>query len=150
MRALLQRVSGASVLIDTTEKQEIGCGLVVLVGIEEADSEEDIIWLIKKIMTLRIFRDVDGKMNLSVKDIDGDLLVVSQFTLHASTRKGNRPSFIKAAKPEQAVPLYLKFIEECKIHFPKGVRTGKFGANMEITLTNDGPVTIWLDSKNRE
>ena len=150
MRALIQRVSNASVTIDDSVHSEIDSGLLVLLGIEELDSKEDIDWLIKKITQLRIFNDKDGKMNLSVIDINGEILVVSQFTLYASTKKGNRPSFIKSAKPEIAIPLYENFISTLNQNSEKEVKTGVFGADMKVSLTNDGPVTIWLDSKNRE
>lgn len=148
VRVLIQRVSEASVVITGDTKSQIGQGLLVLLGIEEADSEEDITWLVKKISQMRIFEDEEGKMNRCVIDIQGSLLVVSQFTLHASTKKGNRPSFIKAAKPDIAIPLYEKFIFHCKNLMP--TETGEFGADMKVALVNDGPVTIWLDSKNRE
>ncbi len=150
MRVLVQRASEASVLINHEERKEIGAGLVVLVGIEGEDSEEDVNWLVSKVSSLRIFGDEKGKMNLSLEDINGELLIISQFTLHASTKKGNRPSYIKAAKPEVAIPLYNYFIEQCEKQFPAKVKTGKFGADMKVSLVNDGPVTIWIDSKNRE
>ena len=148
MRALIQRVSEASVTIDGEVYSAIGCGLLVLLGIEADDSQEDIDWLVKKISLMRIFEDADGKMNNSVMDVKGSMLVVSQFTLHASTKKGNRPSFINAARPETAIPLYERFIADCKELLP--VDTGQFGADMKVALVNDGPVTIWLDSKNKE
>ena len=150
MRVVIQRVSEASVIIENTFKSEIGVGLLILLGIEEADTEEDINWLCGKITRLRIFGDDNGAMNLSVKDINGDIIVVSQFTLHANTKKGNRPSFIKAAKPEVAIPLYEKFIAQLETDMEKPIQTGEFGANMEVKLTNDGPVTITIDSKNKE
>ncbi len=149
MRTVIQRVSEASVTIDNTVVDQIKSGLLILVGIEDADTEEDISWLVGKIINLRIFNDADGVMNLSVKEISGELLVISQFTLHASTKKGNRPSYIRAARPEKAIPMYEKFIAS----FEKEdliVKTGKFGADMKIALINDGPVTIIIDSKNRE
>ena len=150
MRVVIQRVSEASVIIENTFKSEIGVGLLILLGIEEADTEEDINWLCGKITRLRIFGDDNGAMNLSVKDINGDIIVVSQFTLHANTKKGNRPTFIKAAKPEVAIPLYEKFIAQLETDMEKPIQTGEFGANMEVKLTNDGPVTITIDSKNKE
>ena len=150
MRALIQRVKKASVTIDGKIFSEIDCGLLILLGIEANDNEADIKWLASKIAQLRIFSDENGAMNLSVLDVKGDCLVVSQFTLHASTKKGNRPSFIKAAKPEIALPLYENFILELEREMGKKVCTGLFGAMMDITLVNEGPVTIWIDSKNRE
>ncbi|MDA8885973.1 D-aminoacyl-tRNA deacylase [Bacteroidia bacterium] len=148
MRALLQRVSEANVSVDKAIHSSINKGLLILIGIENEDSEEDIEWLVKKISQMRIFEDVDGKMNNSILDISGELLVVSQFTLHANTKKGNRPSFIKAARPEKAIPLYENFIESCQNILP--TKAGVFGAEMKVALINDGPVTIWLDSKNKE
>lgn len=150
MRALLQRVTHASVTIDGQLKSSIGKGLLVLVGIEDADAAEDLQWLSQKIVNLRIFNDAEGVMNLSVKDVDGELLVVSQFTLHASTKKGNRPSYIKAAKPPVAVPLYEAFVRQLETDLGKSVGTGEFGADMKVELLNDGPVTIWMDTKNKE
>ncbi len=150
MRAVIQRVSSARVTIEHKVKAQIGPGLLVLLGIEEADSQTDIEWLCGKISRLRIFGDDKGVMNLSVMDVEGDLLVVSQFTLHASTKKGNRPAYIKAAKPEVAIPMYEKFIKQLEEDIGKKVQTGEFGAMMEIGLVNDGPVTIIIDSKNRE
>ena len=150
MRAVIQRVIQASVSIDGMLKSRIGPGLLVLLGIEEADRQEDIEWLAGKISRLRIFNDPDGVMNLSVAETNGDILVVSQFTLHASTKKGNRPSYIRAARPETAVPLYEKFIKRLSLETGKEVKTGEFGAMMQIQLINDGPVTIIIDSKNRE
>lgn len=150
MKAVVQRVSEASVTIDDKVTAKIDNGLLVLVGIENADTDEDISWLVSKIINLRIFGDSGGIMNLSVKDIVGDVIIVSQFTLHASTKKGNRPSYIKAAKPEIAIPLYQKFITETEHLLEKEVQTGTFGADMKVSLTNDGPVTILIDSKNRE
>ena len=150
MRAVIQRVSKASVTIDQTEKSKIHGGLLILLGIEEADNQEDIHWLCGKIARLRIFNDQDGIMNLSVMDVDGEMLIVSQFTLHASTKKGNRPSYIKAAKPNIAIPLYEQFVHTLENEIGKKVQTGKFGAMMQIELINDGPVTIIMDSKSRE
>lgn len=150
MRAVIQRVSKASVSINSIIKSNIGKGLAILLGIEEADTQEDIEWLAGKIARLRIFGDENGIMNLSVMDIKGEIMVVSQFTLHAGTKKGNRPSFIKAAKPETAIPLYEKFIKEIEMLTGLEVKTGKFGAMMQLSLINDGPVTILIDSKNRE
>ena len=150
MKAVIQRVSQASVTIENEIVADIQNGLLVLIGIEEADSQEDIDWLISKIENLRIFADENGVMNLSVKEIDGEIIVVSQFTLHASTKKGNRPSYIKAAKPEIAITLYENFIAEMELQINKKVQNGKFGADMKVLLLNDGPVTIIIDSKNRE
>lgn len=149
MIAVVQRVSKASVTIHDHLKSEIGRGFLVLLGIEEADNQEDIDWLAQKIVNLRVFGDEAGLMNLSLKDIDGNILLVSQFTLHASTKKGNRPSFIKAAKPPVAVPLYEKMISTLSQLSEKLVRTGEFGADMQVALVNDGPVTIIIDSKNK-
>jgi len=150
MRAVIQRVSSASVAIEKEVKSRIGPGLLILLGIEEADAEEDIQWLCGKITKLRVFDDEQGVMNLSIMDIGGDALVVSQFTLHASTRKGNRPSYIKAARPETAIPLYEKFVRELQAAVQQPVKTGEFGAMMDVALVNDGPVTIIMDSKLRE
>ena len=150
MRAVIQRVSEASVTIEGVKTAEIGSGLLVLVGIEDADSNEDIVWLVSKIINLRIFGDQNGVMNLSVKDIGGEIIVVSQFTLHASTKKGNRPSYIKASKPEIAIPLYEQFVSEMAVQSGKKIQTGIFGADMKVALLNDGPVTIIIDSKNKE
>lgn len=150
MRVLLQRVSDASVTIDGTEKSRIGCGILLLLGIEHEDGEEDIEWLVRKLLSLRIFEDEEGKMNLSILDVGGEALVVSQFTLHARVKKGTRPSFDKAARPEVAIPLYEKFVAAFEEGFGKPVSTGEFGAMMKVGLTNDGPVTIWMDSRNRE
>jgi len=150
MRAVIQRVTKASVTIDEKIHSAIGNGLLVLLGIENADTDEDIQWLSTKIVNLRIFNDDNGVMNVSVKDNNGDILVVSQFTLHASTKKGNRPSYIKASKPEFAVPMYEKFITQLKNDLGKIVYTGVFGADMKVELLNDGPVTIVIDTKNRE
>ena len=150
MRVVIQRVSEASVTIDAVKVAEINKGLLVLVGIEDADSQEDIDWLVAKIIKLRIFGDENNVMNLSVQDIDGDIIVVSQFTLHAATKKGNRPSYIKASKPEIAIPLYEKFVSALEHTLGKKVQTGQFGADMKVALINDGPVTILIDSKNKE
>ncbi len=150
MKAVIQRVSQASVTIDSEIVAEIQKGLLVLVGIEDADGQEDIDWLCQKIANLRIFGDQNDIMNLSVKDIDGDIIVVSQFTLHALTKKGNRPSYIKASKPEIAIPLYKKFVQQLEKQLGKKVQTGIFGADMKVSLLNDGPVTIMIDSKNKE
>jgi len=150
MRALIQRVSQASVTIDGKIKSEIGKGLLVFLGIEERDGDEDIDWLTGKISRLRIFPDEQDVMNLSVREVNGDILLISQFTLHAGTKKGNRPSYIKAARPETAIPLYESFIAKTEILLNKKISTGKFGAHMEVALLNDGPVTIFIDSKNRE
>lgn len=149
MKAVIQRVSSASVTIDSKIVAEIQKGLLVLVGIEDADSQEDIDWLCQKIANLRIFGDEKEVMNLSVKDIDGDVIVVSQFTLHASTKKGNRPSYIKASKPDVAIPMYENFVKQLENELGKKVQTGIFGADMKVLLLNDGPVTIIIDSKNR-
>lgn len=150
MRAVIQRVSQASVTVDGQEKARIGWGLLILLGIEHEDGPEDAEWLSKKIAAMRIFSDDAGLMNLSVQDIQGELLVVSQFTLHASTKKGNRPSFIRAARPEHAIPLYEAFIHLLERDSGRPVRTGVFGGDMKVLLLNDGPVTIWMDSRNRE
>jgi D-aminoacyl-tRNA deacylase len=150
MRAVIQRVSEASVRIDNLVAGKIGPGLLVFLGIEEQDSLEDIGWLSGKIARLRIFNDAEDVMNLSVKETNGEILVISQFTLHASTKKGNRPSYIKAAKPEIAIPLYNKFLEQLTFEFGKPIQTGQFGAMMEISLVNDGPVTILIDTKQKE
>ena len=149
MLAVVQRVTNASVTIDGVVKSSINNGLLVLVGIEEADNAEDIAWLAPKIVNLRIFDDDTGVMNLSVKDEGGDIIVVSQFTLHASTRKGNRPSYIKAARPDVAIPLYEAFVKAVSIEIGKEVQTGEFGADMKVALLNDGPVTIIIDTKNK-
>ena len=150
MRAVIQRVSEASVAIEEVVKSKIGAGLLILLGIEAADTKEDIDWLSGKIARLRIFNDDRGVMNLSVQDIQGELLVVSQFTLHAVTKKGNRPSYIKAAVPEIAIPLYNQFINSLEKLTGKPVGSGEFGAMMNVSLVNDGPVTIIIDSKNKE
>jgi len=149
MRVVIQRVSRASVKIAGTVVSSIDQGMLILAGIEDADTDADIYWLVKKIANLRIFDDRDGIMNLSVKDIDGSVLVVSQFTLHANTRKGNRPSYIRAAQPEYAIPMYEKFVASLESATGKKPKTGKFGATMEVSLVNDGPVTILIDSKNK-
>ena len=150
MRALIQRVSSASVQIDNKVFSKIGNGLLVLLGIENEDSDSDIEWLSSKISQMRIFDDKNDHMNLSVNDINGEVLVVSQFTLHASTKKGNRPSYVRASKPDHAVPMYEAFILQMKDKILNGVSSGQFGACMQVELINDGPVTIWIDSKNRE
>ena len=150
MRTVIQRVSKASVTIEDKTYSQIKNGLLVLVGIEDADTEEDIEWLSGKIVNLRIFNDDNGVMNVSVKDINRDILVVSQFTLHASTKKGNRPSYIKASKPEFAIPMYEKLIRQLTSDLGKKIYTGIFGADMKVDLLNDGPVTIVIDTKNRE
>jgi D-tyrosyl-tRNA(Tyr) deacylase len=150
MRAIIQRVSSASVTIDGKLKSSIHQGLLVLLGIEDADTDEDVIWLSGKIVQLRIFNDSAGVMNISLKDIDGEILLVSQFTLHAMTKKGNRPSYIRASKPDVAIPLYEKMIAQLEKDLGKPIATGVFGADMKVTLLNDGPVTIWLDTKNKE
>ena len=150
MRAVIQRVSKASVTIDNKIYSQINNGLLVLLGIEDADTAEDIEWLSGKIINLRIFNDDNGVMNVSVKDRNGDILVVSQFTLHASTKKGNRPSYIKASKPEFAIPVYEKFLQQLSNDLGKTVGTGVFGADMKVELLNDGPVTIMIDTKNKE
>jgi D-aminoacyl-tRNA deacylase len=149
MIAVIQRVTSASVTIGGIVRSSISKGLLVLIGIEEADSAEDIAWLAPKICNLRIFDDTAGVMNVSVKDEGGDILVVSQFTLHASTRKGNRPSYIKAARPETAIPLYDAFVSAVSTEMGKQVLTGEFGADMKVSLLNDGPVTIIIDTKNK-
>ena len=150
MRAVIQRVSEASVVVEDEKVANIQQGLLVLLGIEIEDSKEDANWLAKKISALRIFSDSEGKMNNSILDVDGDVIVVSQFTLHAKTKKGNRPSYIKSARPEQAIPLYEKFKNELSIAIGKQVQSGEFGADMKVSLVNDGPVTIIIDSKNKE
>ena len=150
MRAVIQRVSQASVTINNNIRSSIGKGLLVLAGIEDADGPEDLEWLSWKIVNLRIFNDENGVMNLSLKDDGGDILLVSQFTLHASNKKGNRPSYIRASKPEIAIPLYEKFISQLSKDLGKDIHTGEFGADMKVQLVNDGPVTIWFDTKNRE
>lgn len=149
MIAVIQRVSHASVTIDGNVKSKIEKGLLVLVGIEDADNDEDTEWLAGKIVNLRIFNDAEGVMNVSVKDDGGDIIVVSQFTLHASTKKGNRPSYIKASKPDVAIPRYEKFVKVISTMLGKAVQTGEFGADMKVQLLNDGPVTIVIDTKNK-
>lgn len=150
MIAVIQRVSESSVVIDGQVKGAIGTGLLVLLGIEEADHEEDISWLSRKIANLRIFADEAGVMNRSLLEVGGDILLISQFTLHASTKKGNRPSYIKAAKPDVAIPLYEQFTARLSADIGKPVQTGKFGADMKVSLLNDGPVTIIIDTKDRK
>jgi len=150
MRALIQRVTKASVKVDGNLSGSIGKGFLVLLGVEESDTEEDLIWLSKKIVGLRLFDDDQGLMNLSLTDVNGDILLVSQFTLHAATKKGNRPSFIRAARPDFARPMYEKMIRQLEADLGKPVPTGVFGAMMEVELVNDGPVTIWIDTKNKE
>ncbi len=150
MKAVLQRVSKASVEINSNIVANINFGLLILIGIEEADNQEDINWLCKKIVNLRVFSDENQVMNFSVKDTNGEVLLVSQFTLHASTKKGNRPSYIKAAKPEIAIPMYQKCITQLESELGKKIQTGQFGADMKVALVNDGPVTILIDTKNRE
>ena len=150
MRVVIQRVSKANVVIENNLFSSINRGLFILCGFENNDTSQDIDWLIKKISQLRIFTDNEGLMNLSISDIDGEVLIVSQFTLHAKTKKGNRPSFIHAAKPEISIPLYNEFIDKFKVQIPSKVRTGKFGADMQVELINDGPVTITIDTKNKE
>jgi D-tyrosyl-tRNA(Tyr) deacylase len=150
MRVVIQRVSKASVVVEGKTIGACGLGLLVLVGIEEADTAEDITWLSQKIANLRIFNDTGGKMNLSVKDVNGGILAISQFTLHASTQKGNRPSYIMAARPEKALPMYKDFVNALEKEIGKPVATGEFGAHMEVGLINDGPVTIVIDSKNKQ
>ena len=149
MKVIIQRVTSASVTIEAEIVANIQIGLLVLVGIEDEDSQEDINWLSQKIINLRIFGDENDVMNLSLKDIQGEIIIVSQFTLHASTKKGNRPSYIKASKPEIAIPFYEKFIQQMELELGKKVQTGKFGADMKVALVNDGPVTIIIDSKNK-
>lgn len=150
MKSVIQRVSQSSVTINNEIVAQIQQGLLVLVGIEDADNQEDINWLTSKIANLRIFEDENEVMNLSLKDIDGEMIVVSQFTLHALTKKGNRPSYIKASKPEIAIPLYESFVKQMEIELGKKVQTGQFGADMKVGLVNDGPVTIIIDTKNIE
>lgn len=150
MRAVIQRVSEASVTIDKQIKSEIRTGLLILLGIEDADTKEDIEWLCRKISNMRIFPDEEGVMNKSLLDVGGEALVVSQFTLHASTKKGNRPSYIQAAKPDVAVPMYESFVEELESQLSSKVKTGEFGADMKVSLINDGPVTIMMDTKNKQ
>lgn len=150
MRLVIQRVSSASVKVDNSLVSEIAFGLLILAGIEETDTMDDIDWLVKKTCQLRIFNDENGVMNLSVQDTKGKVIVVSQFTLHASTKKGNRPSYIRAARPEVAIPLYEQLVEAFNNNLGTAVGTGVFGAHMEVSLVNDGPVTIILDSKNKD
>jgi D-tyrosyl-tRNA(Tyr) deacylase len=150
MKTVIQRVSQSSVTINNEIVAQIQKGVLVLVGIEDADQQEDIVWLASKIANLRIFADENNIMNLSVKEINGDVIVVSQFTLHASTKKGNRPSYIKSSKPDIAVPLYESFVLQMELELGKKVQTGRFGADMKVSLVNDGPVTIIIDSKNKE
>ena len=150
MRAVLQRTAFASVKVDGTRTGSIQKGLLVLLGIEDADTAEDVEWLSSKIVNLRIFDDENGVMNLSVKDVAGDILLVSQFTLHASTKKGTRPSYIKASKPDFAIPMYEKMITQLEVDLGKKIQTGIFGADMKVELLNDGPVTIVIDTKNKE
>lgn len=150
MRAVIQRVSQASVTIHTIIRSSIGNGLLVLVGIEDADTPEDIAWLSNKIVNLRIFNDEQGVMNVSVKENGGDIILVSQFTLHAATKKGNRPSYIRASKPDIAIPLYEKMVAQLEKDLSKPIGTGEFGADMKVALLNDGPVTIVIDTKNKE
>lgn len=150
MRILIQRVSEASVSIEGEIKSQIGKGLLVLLGIEHEDGEEDVVWLVDKLLKLRIFDDEKGAMNISALDIQAEILVVSQFTLHASTKKGARPSYIRAARPEQAIPLYEKFLNQVSEKLGRKCGRGEFGAEMKVSLSNEGPVTIWVDSKSRE
>lgn len=150
MRLVIQRTKEASVTIDGVVKSAIGCGMMILVGVEHEDTADDVEWLVKKVLNLRIFDDENGVMNRSVLDVGGEILVVSQFTLHASTRKGNRPSYIRAARPEVAIPLYRLFIDSLNCSLPKPAGEGEFGADMKVALINDGPVTIIIDSKLKE
>lgn len=150
MRVVIQRVREASVEIDGRIKAEIGQGLLVLLGIEDEDNQEDIDWLVGKILRLRIFNDENSVMNLSVKDIEGEIIIISQFTLHASVKKGNRPTYIRASKPDIAIPLYEDFVSKMEESFGREIKTGEFGADMKIGLVNDGPVTIIIDTKNKE
>ena len=150
MKVVIQRVSEAAVTIDNTVKSKIETGLLLLIGIEDSDSQEDIKWLSNKLVNLRIFDDENSVPNRSVKDIDGEILVISQFTLHASTKKGNRPSYLKASKAEIAIPIYEEFISQLETDFGKKIGTGEFGADMKVELVNNGPVTILIDTKNKE
>lgn len=150
MRLVIQRVTRASVTIEGQEHTSIHHGLLVLLGVEEEDASEDVNFLVTKLCNMRIFSDAEGKMNLDVKQVDGEILVVSQFTLHASTKKGNRPSYTAAARPEKAIPLYEKFLSETALALTKEVKSGVFGADMKVELVNDGPVTILMDSKTKE
>lgn len=150
MRVVIQRVSKASVSIDNSLKSSIGKGMLILLGIEDLDTAEDINWLCEKICKLRIFNDENGVMNIPITEIDGEILLVSQFTLHASVKKGNRPTYIRASKPDFAIPMYVKFIDKLQFELGKDIKTGVFGADMQVELINDGPVTIIIDSKNKE
>jgi len=150
MRVVIQRVLNASVSVDQKEVSRIGKGLLILLGVDIADAEDDLLWLVQKISGLRIFSDYDDKMNLSIRDIDGEVLVVSQFTLFGATKKGNRPSFIRAAKPDKGEKDYLKFVDELQRLIEKPIQTGVFGADMKVDLCNDGPVTLIIDTKNKE
>jgi len=150
MRVVIQRVKNAAVEIINKNHSSVGQGLLIFLGIENDDGEEDINWLCKKIIQLRVFDDKNGVMNLSVVDIDGEILVISQFTLHAKTKKGNRPSYIKAARPDIAIPIYNKFVEKLGFYLEKEIKTGEFGALMQVSLVNDGPVTIIIDTKNKD
>lgn len=150
MKAVIQRVSKASVTINAKQVANINKGLLVLLGIIEDDTQEDISWLSNKIANLRVFNDKNGVMNQSLQEVDGEVIVVSQFTLHASTKKGNRPSYIKAAKPDTAIPIYENFVKQLEADLGKSVQTGEFGADMKVELLNDGPVTIIIDTKNKE
>lgn len=150
MKAVVQRVSKCKVISNGEQTADINLGLLVLLGIVNEDNQEDIKWLVNKLINLRIFSDNNGVMNNSVMEVKGDIVVVSQFTLHASTKKGNRPSYIKAAKPEIAIPLYQKFVQELELNLGKNIQTGIFGADMKVELLNDGPVTIIIDTKNKE
>jgi D-tyrosyl-tRNA(Tyr) deacylase len=150
MRTVIQRVNYCKLIIDNELYSEIKRGFLVLLGIEQEDSFEDLSWLCQKVINMRIFSDKDGKMNLSLLDINGEIMIVSQFTLHSSTKKGNRPSFLQSAKPDKAIPLYESFVQEIKKQYKGKVVTGVFGADMQIELLNDGPVTIFMDSKNKE
>ena len=150
MKILIQRVSHASIEVEHTMHAQIKSGLLIFLGIEKDDDSSDVDYLVGKSAALRIFNDLDGKMNLSIQDVGGEALIVSQFTLHASTKKGNRPSYVKAARPEHAIPLYEYFIQKMNLELPEKVKSGVFGADMKIQLLNDGPVTIMIDSKNKE
>ena len=150
MRVVIQKVSKASVSIDNSLKSSIGKGMLILLGIEDLDTAEDINWLCEKICKLRIFNDENGVMNIPITEIDGEILLVSQFTLHASVKKGNRPTYIRASKPDFAIPMYEKFIDKLQFELGKDIKTGVFGADMQVELINDGPVTIVIDSKNKE
>ena len=150
MRDVIQKVSKASVSIDNSLKSSIGKGMLILLGIEDLDTAEDINWLCEKICKLRIFNDENGVMNIPITEIDGEILLVSQFTLHASVKKGNRPTYIRASKPDFAIPMYEKFIDKLQFELGKDIKTGVFGADMQVELINDGPVTIIIDSKNKE